>query len=443
MQPDSRPRAVERRRHAPALQFPLQLRTGVVLSKDRRRGDRRRLGFISRIDLFRDVPYSAVEDVLGACPVRCFAADEVLLRPGQENSNVFLVLEGHLQVHLDAADSGNTILIKAGGCIGEMSIIDGKPVSAFVIAARGSRIALLGQEQFWSMILDHPRVVRNVLAMLTERMRHSNDALLAGLKERLVLEHMQKELRLAQEIQEGMLRSDFEVPDLAHRVDLHASMQPAREVGGDLYDFFVMPDGRVCVLVGDVSDKGMPAALFMARSIEVARVVAQLQAAPGLEPADPAAILAKINAALCENNPSRMFVTMILAILDPRTGRLDYCNAGHNSPYIRCRDRASVVLDANHSAPLGVSPATAYRSAETQLRDGDMLLLYSDGITEATDDAGAMFGEERLEQALSDMPAHRAAAFTGAILGAVRRFAGSAVQSDDITVLAVRLLPSA
>jgi sigma-B regulation protein RsbU (phosphoserine phosphatase) len=415
-----------------------------MLSEERRRGDRRRLGFISRIDLFRGVPYSAVEGVLAQCPVRSFDADEVLLRPGQTNTNVYLVLEGHLQVHLDAADSGNTILVEAGGCIGEMSIIDGKPVSAFVLAARGSRIAMLGQEQFWAMILDHPRVVRNVLAMLTERMRHSNEAALEGLKEKLVLEHMQKELRLAREIQEGMLASAFHLPGLAQRVDLHASMQAAREVGGDLYDFFVLPQGHLCLLVGDVSDKGMPAALFMARAIEIVRVVARLQAASGPEEPDPASILAKVNSALCQNNPSRMFVTMLLAILDPRTGTLSYCNAGHNSPYIRSRDAGILVaLEAKHSAPLGVAPATVYRGTQAHLNDGDMLFLYSDGITEATDSSGLMFGEERLERELREMSGYSAAAFTGDVLAAVRRFAGDAVQSDDITVLAARLLPGA
>ncbi len=393
--------------------------------------------------MFDGVPYSAVEDVLGECTVLDFAADEVLLRPGQNNTNVFLVLEGHLQVHLDAADSGNTIRIEAGGCIGEMSIIDGKPVSAFVLAARGSRIALLGQEQFWSMILDHPRIVRNMLAMLTERMRSSNEAVLRGLKERLALEHMQKEMRLAREIQEGMLPSAFHLPELSHRVDVHASMQAAREVGGDLYDFFVLPQGQLCLLVGDVSDKGMPAALFMARAIEIVRVVARMQSASDLEAPDPARILAKVNAALCQNNPSRMFVTMLLAILDPQTGMLGYCNAGHNSPYIRKRaEGIVVVLDAKHWAPLGVSPKTAYRSTDAHLDDGDMLFLYSDGITEAADTGGRMFGEERLERELREMPNHNAAAFTENILAAVRHFARNAVQSDDITVLAARLLPA-
>jgi len=394
------------------------------------------------MDLFQGVPYSAVEDILDQCPVRLFAAEEVLLQPGQTNTNVFLVLEGRLQVHLDAADSGNAIFIESGGCIGEMSIIDGKPVSAFVLAERGSRIAVLGHEQFWAMVLDHSQAVRNILAMLTERMRRNNEDVLKGLKERLILEHMQKEMRLAQEIQVGMLPATFLLPGLTQRVELHACMLPANEVGGDLYDFFLIPPGHVCVLIGDVSDKGMPAALFMARTIEIVRRMARL-AAPGGEEPDPASILAQANGALCENNPSRMFVTMFLAILHTETGNLSYCNAGHNAAYIRSAETVPRMLDARPSAPLGVRPGTEYRRAEAHLHDGDMLFAYTDGVTEAADTGGAMFGEARLERELCGNSNGRADACTDSILGAVQRFAAGAVQSDDITMLALRLLPEA
>lgn len=442
IQPTLRPRAADRRRNAPKTQsLPLRA-AGEMPAAERRCGDRRRLGFISQMDLFQGVPYSAVEDILDECPVRSFSESEVLLEPGQTNASMFLVLEGRLQVHLDAADSGNAIFIESGGCIGEMSIIDGKPVSAFVLAEGGSRIAVIGHEQFWSMVLDHPQSVRNILAMLTERMRRNNEAVLKGLRERLILEHMQKEMRLAQEIQIGMLPATFRLPGLNHRIDLHACMQPAREVGGDLYDFFIVPPAHVCLLVGDVSDKGIPAALFMARTIEIVRRVARLPVS-GREQPDPASILAETNSSLCENNPSRMFVTMFLAILDPRTGQLSYCNAGHNAAYIRSRGHALCMLDAKPSAPLGVKPLTEYRRAEVHLRDGDMLFAYTDGVTEAADPGGALFGEDRLERELREILDHRAAAVTESILGSVRRFAGDAVQSDDITMLAVRLLPNA
>ncbi len=440
--PDLLPRAVERRGTALLASFPLLLPGGIEIGTDRRRGDRRRLGFISHLDLFRGVPYSAVEDVLADCPVRQFAADELLLRPGQMNRNVIMVVQGRLRVHFDAVDAGNAIFIEAGECIGEMSVIDGKPASAFVVAEKDSRILMLDQEQFWARILVDVRVVRNLLELLTERMRRNTEAMLKGLKERLVLEHIQKELRLAHDIQAEMLPRNFNLPDLAHRVDLHASMEPAREVGGDLYDFFVMPQGGICLLVGDVSDKGMAAALFMARTIEIVRVAARLFAAAGGAETEPAAILDQANRALCENNPSQMFVTMFLAILDPGSGRLRYCNAGHNSPYVRSLDGKVIALEGMRSAPLGIRPAVAYRSGVTHLRDGDVLFAFTDGVTEATNGSAVLFGEARLEQVLRETPGHDAPALTAGVLGAVRRFAGDALQSDDITVLAVRLLPA-
>lgn len=442
-QPNLRPRASDRRKSVPPALFPLLLPGATKVERDRRCGDRRRLGFISRLDLFQGVSFSAVEDVLADCPVRRFAADELLLQPGQSNNKVFLVVEGRLRVHLDSVESANAIYIEAGGCIGEMSIIDGKPVSAFVVAEKDSRILTLDQEQFWSRMATDVRVVRNLLQLLTDRMRRNNEAVLKGLKERLILEHIQKELRFAHEIQEGMLPRIFAVPGLAHRVDLHASMQAAREIGGDLYDFFVMPQGALCLLVGDVSDKGMPAALFMARTVVIMRMVARLLATAAGGAPEPAAILSEVNRALCENNPSRMFVTMFLAILDPRTGALSYSNAGHNSPYVRSVDGTVTALEGLHGSPLGINPALPYRSSAVQLHDGNMLFAFTDGVTEATGPGGGMFGEARLEQVLRDARDHDAAALTRTVLDSVRNFAGDTVQSDDITMLAVRLLPGA
>lgn len=439
--PNRRPRAVDRRGGNCSTPFPMLLQGGTLVSRERRRGDRRRLGFISSLDLFRGVPYSAVEEVLAACPVRRFESDEVLLEPGQTNTEVFLVVEGRLRVHLDAMGSGNAIIIGVGGCIGEMSIIDEKPVSAFVVAERGSRILSIRQEQFWSGILVDVGVVRNLLRLLTERMRRNNEAVLEGLRERLVLEVIQKELRLAHEIQAGMLSTAFALPGFAQRVDLHASMQAAREVGGDFYDFFVMPGGEICVLVGDVSDKGMAAALFMARTLEILRVVARLSVQAAGEHPDPAAIVTEVNRALCQNNPNSMFVTLFLALLDPATGDLRYCNAGHNLPYVRTARGKVREVDGVRCAPLGIKPIFIYSSGLTALGEGDTLFAFTDGVTEASDLADAMFGEARLEQTLREVEACGAAALTACVGDEVKRFSGTAPRSDDITLLALRLLP--
>src|SRR5262245_25536736 len=319
-----------RRNPVGASVFPLALPDGTCVAAERRSAVDRRT-YESPLQLFRDIPQKIVQELLKSCPVREFGAEATVLRPGQANEHIYMLLAGRLRVHLDAADSANPILIEIGGCIGELSIIDGKPVSAFVVAEKGSRLLTIPQEAFWARILPNPGVARNLLRMLTERMRRNNDAVLEGMRQQLLYEHIQKELRVAREIQASMLPA--RAPG-AHGLDIGAAMEPAREVGGDLYDFFGLEHGEVCFLVGDVSDKGLPAALFMARTMDIVRVVTRLlRSGDGAAPR-PDEIIACVNRELCQNNASCMFVTLFFGILDPRSGRLRYCNGGHNSPYI-------------------------------------------------------------------------------------------------------------
>lgn len=434
------PRSSDRRKQAAAAPaFPLVLPGGDVVEKDRRLRDRRKLGFISRMELFHGVPYAAIEETLATSPVREFETATVLLRPGEENSSVFLVLEGTVRVHLDHSDSENWIHIGTGACIGEMSIIDGKPVSAFAVAEAGSRILEIEQNRFWNNIVSHPLAMRNLLGVLSERMRRNDRAVLKGMQDRLMLEHIQKELRLASEIQRSMLPRPSVLAPVAGKVEVHALLEPARTVGGDLYDFFLTPAGRLCFLVGDVSDKGVPAALFMARAVDIVRVIGRL--APGGARDDPAWIMGQANGELCENNESGMFVTLFLAILDPADGTLSFCNAGHVLPRV-CREGGVEALEGRRSPPLGVNPKIVFASGSATLRPGETLFLCTDGVTEAENGAYELFGEERMEQALAAAGAQTAESLNAGVMRAVHEFAGEGrPPSDDITMLAVRLLP--
>ena len=436
------PRSTDRRKQ-PAAAFPLALPCGAVVEKDRRARDRRKLGFISRMDLFHGVPYSAIEETLAISPIREFDTATVLLRPGEENKSVFLVLDGTMRVHLDHSDSQNWIHIGSGACIGEMSIIAGKPVSAFAVAEPGCRILEIEQNRFWNNIVSHPLAMRNLLAVLSERMRRNDRAVLKGMQDELMLEHIRKELRLASEIQRSMLPRQSLLAAMAGRLEVSATLEPARTVGGDLYDFFVTPAGRLCFLVGDVSDKGVPAALYMARTVDIVRVIARLTGSDGREEPDPAWILGQANAELCENNESGMFATLFLGILDPGSGKLSYCNAGHVAPRLRREGAGVSRLEAPRSPPLGVRRNASYAAATASLRPGDLLFVCTDGVTEAENAANELFGEERMEQVLGAPGAETAQALNAAVIGAVHAFAGAGrPPSDDITVLALRLLPN-
>jgi phosphoserine phosphatase RsbU/P len=245
------------------------------------------------------------------------------------------------------------------------------------------------------------------------------------------LARLEAELDQARRLQMSMVPQSFPAPDASFPWDIHASMEPAREVGGDLYDVFATADGRLCFFVGDVSGKGMPAALFMARTKSIIRIVTELMPAAG-----PATVVARVNRELCLNNDSMMFVTLFLGMLDPASGTLSYCNAGHNPPY-RLSGTAAVAIEDAAGIVLGIEPAAAYVDGALPLAADDMLFLYTDGVTEAFNGADEPFGEARLDAVLAG-GRRSCAEIVGAVLKAVEDFVGNAPRSDDIAMLALR-----
>jgi sigma-B regulation protein RsbU (phosphoserine phosphatase) len=215
---------------------------------------------------------------------------------------------------------------------------------------------------------------------------------------------------------------------LLARVDLHAEMHPAREIGGDFYDFFLLDRNRLAITVADVSGKGIPASLFMAVSRTVLRSVSSDR--------DLATRMAEANRLLATQNTACMFVTLFHAVLDLASGRLQYCNAGHNPPYVLRAGGARSSLGGT-GIPFGIDPDWPCRIAETSLRPGDALFVFSDGITEAFDMAGREFGTGRLEPALAAAHGRSARELVHAVLKARAEFVAEAEQSDDITCLAL------
>jgi len=244
-------------------------------------------------------------------------------------------------------------------------------------------------------------------------------------------EKIETELALAKELQRSMLPPS-EAHDAAFgRYDVAAALEPARAVGGDFFDYVVTADGRLIFVVADVSDKGVPAALFMVRAHTLMRSLA-----PRL--ASPSELLAAMNDALCADNERCMFVTLVCGALELASGRLALASAGHE-PCLRVRrDGALVWLDVDNGPALGLIEATPYPLAEHRLEPGDALILYTDGITEAFDAQKRAFGRERLEAAARDQAQAAALELCAGVFASVRSFVAGAEQSDDITLLVVR-----
>jgi sigma-B regulation protein RsbU (phosphoserine phosphatase) len=248
------------------------------------------------------------------------------------------------------------------------------------------------------------------------------------------LDRLRAESLVARELQQGLLASDFPHAERGDPVSVHAVMHPALEVGGDLYDFFYPDDDTLCCMVGDVSGKGIAAGLFMARARSLLRwVTAHDTRDTG--PTDLARILATVNAELCEGNAMVMFVTLCIALVDLRSGRVQFCSAGHNPPYLLRGSGGPAEVPVARDAALGIHDDAKFRTRTHQLEPEDRVLIYTDGITEARDETGAFYSEQRLEQTLGALHGHGARDGVDALVASVRDFAGDARQADDITAM--------
>lgn len=262
-------------------------------------------------------------------------------------------------------------------------------------------------------VKDNGDPVRGVVSMISE------------------LDRLDNELKLAADIQISMLPMKFPPFPERNEFDLYATMHPAKEVGGDFYDFFLIDSDHLALVIADVSGKGIPASLFMM----ISKTLIKNQLSGGL---DPAAALEHVNLQLFEHNSSMMFVTVWTAVLEISTGKGLACNAGHENPGIRREGGAFELLKYKHSTAAGISEKAKYQNREFQMYPGDCLFVYTDGVPEAANDAGEMFGGERLCASLNQNPAAGPEELIGQVRDDVSRFVDSAPQFDDITMLCLK-----
>ena len=244
-------------------------------------------------------------------------------------------------------------------------------------------------------------------------------------------ERIGAELDMAAKIQASQLPSTFPAFPDRTEFDIYASMDPAKEVGGDFYDFFLIDDDHLAVVIADVSGKGVPAALFMMSSKMLINSFA-------LSGGRPSEIIGAVNNMLCEHNADDMFVTVWLGILELSTGKLTSTNAGHENPAIKKAGGSFEILKDRHSPVVAAMPDIPYREQVMQLEPGDTLFVYTDGVPEATSAQVELFGEERLSKALNsvgDVPLEK---LLDTVNSAVSDFVGDAPQFDDLTMLALR-----
>ena len=246
-------------------------------------------------------------------------------------------------------------------------------------------------------------------------------------QERIERERVEQELQVARRIQQASLPKEIPEPE---GWEISPLYRPAREVGGDFYDFHLLTEGRLDLVVGDATGKGVPAALVMSTTLGMLQLAAQ-----GLDSSSPGEVLVRVNEALLARIPTNMFVTCFYAILEPESATLSYANAGHDLPYLQSNGDAQELMA--RGMPLGLMPGMGYEEKEIVLQAGETALLYSDGLVEAHDPKGAMFGFPRLRALIAE---HGGKSALGAyLMEELYSFVGEGwEQEDDITLLTLR-----
>jgi len=417
---------------------------------------------------FRELSDDNLALLIEAAELETFDPDAVLMVQGEASDYAMLILEGQVTVTADSARGAIPIsTLHAPSLVGELGALAQLPRSATARACTPVTALRFGRAALVEVAQATPSLLIDVIARMGERLRKFNGAVslytealgalerheldpalleelrnpIPGLAdfgqtfgrmaEQLILRRQRDdEMASAAVIQRALLPR---VKDFAEesRLDVWASMTPARDVGGDFFELVPLADGRVALGIGDVCGKGVPAALFMGITKTLIRI--NLRENPDL----PGAIV-KANAFLADNNAGQLFATVLYAAYDPRSGALEYCNCGHLPGLIRRPGGVVETLPVG-GLPVGLFEPMKMAVHKAQLRPGDLFFLYTDGVTEAEDPETRQFGEDRLEGLLAKK-GHGASAsqWTARIEAAVRTFARGRSQFDDITCLALR-----
>jgi sigma-B regulation protein RsbU (phosphoserine phosphatase) len=409
---------------------------------------------LRRIPLFAEMPPAALAFLTETAREMTYPAGAILCREGEYGDRCFIVLDGCVEI-IKALGSAVERLLDirgAGEFIGEMSLLNGDGLRTASVRARcESRVLELTRDGFDTLLRCHPSMAYEMLRVLSTRLRASNDSAIRDLyakNQRLTQayadlkaaqarvieqETLLRELELAREIQESMLP-----PELPHVTgyDIGARMIPAHMVGGDFFDIIPLGQNRLGIAIGDVSGKGVPAALFMTLASSLLRAEVMCGTPPELA-------LRRLNRQLMTRNAKGMFITLLYGELHVDTGEFHYVRAGHELPLVWDAQGATTEVPFSYGIPLGLFPEVVLDEQTIMLPPGGTLLLYTDGASEAMDMQGILLGHERLSTIARSLPGDSAQALCEQLLSEIVGYHDSAPQSDDITVVTVRAAATA
>jgi len=349
-----------------------------------------------------------------------FKKGEYLFRAGDSAGKLFFIVKGLIRL-----PELNRV-IKAGQVIGEMGIFSPrKQRSASALAEEDVQTYTMGGEEVRELMTRDPGLAINLIEVSVKRLTENLNA------EAAARERINAELRIARDIQTSMLPRTFPPFPERKEFELWARMEPANEVGGDLYDYFFVERDRLCLLVGDVSGKGVPAALLMA----LCKTLLKSEAMRGYPPSE---ILARVNNLICPENHECMFVTVFCLVINILTGEAECCTAGHNPPLLCSGDGDTEFVYAQPGSVVGFEENATYESKIIRLKPGDILLLYTDGVTEAENPKQEQFSLERFRSCVSSLRRRPVQEIVAGVRQEIILHAQGQPASDDITLVALK-----
>ena len=402
-----------------------------------------------KIPLFKDLPRLELFKLVDELPVEAYEGGQYLFHEGDTGDSLYVVMDGKLEIVL-AADSNDEMLLRVcgpGEYVGEMSLIMPKGKrTASVRARENSKLWVMSREKFNEVLQRWPLLAYSMVGIMSERLDSSNEAafhdlvaknhalqkayddLKAAQDQLIEKERMERELQVAADIQLSIL------PDVLPETDrfgFGARILPARQVGGDFYDVFRLKGDRMGVLIGDVADKGVPSALFMAR----AHALIMAEADIGLTAAD---VMRLVNNHITRLQKSTQFVTVLYGILDLNTNEFSYARAGHEPPLVLHSDGSVERIPHSPGMAVGLWDEIKLDEKSVTLAPGDTLLLYTDGMTDCRSPKGEPFGLERIKKLLSSLSALTAQQVCDRLLETLKTYQDGSKQDDDVTLVTIK-----
>jgi len=405
---------------------------------------------LTRIPMFSQLPFEELNLLLNALERVRLNSGDILFKEGDLAEHLYIVARGQLEVNMASGTANELILniVNEGEYIGEMGIIMPGGRRTAGARARGDVLLLsMSRTQFQDLLQRHPEFANAMVGVLSARLDNTNaqtlrdvteknrqlqtayDELKAAQEQLIEKERLERELQVAAEIQMSILPDTLPVPA---GFDFGGRILPARQVGGDFYDVFDLGNDKIGVLIGDVADKGVPSAIFMARAHALIIAEADNHSSPG-------EVLRMVNKHITRLEESTQFVTALYGVLDTKTGEFSYARAGHEPPLLLHRQGDVHRLPHQPGMALGLWEDIALDEFSMFLPKGSLLVMFTDGMTDCRDPNGEPFGLERIKQTLNELVSLSAQAACDKLFDTLMSYQNGSKQDDDVTLVAVHV----